>query len=105
VLAQQLTGAPSSLSSSPTEEEPHQHPPHRPHQAIWAMKISKDGKYLAAGGQNCVLRVWETLNEGVPDKQDSIKVFDDKPLREYKGHHADILDISWSKVTRKRRLD
>jgi WD40 repeat protein len=66
------------------------------------MKISKDGKYLAAGGQNCVLRVWETLNEGVPDKQDSIKVFNDKPLREYKGHHADILDISWSKVKRQQ---
>ncbi|CAO3590662.1 unnamed protein product [Absidia cylindrospora] len=81
--------------------------PNRPHQAIWAMKFSKDGKHLAAGGQNCVLRVWEILSEKLPNRQqhqdtsgdnsDTIKVFNEKPIQEYLGHKADILDISWSK--------
>ncbi|KAI8814347.1 hypothetical protein BJ742DRAFT_787213 [Cladochytrium replicatum] len=31
---------------------------------IWAMKFSKDGRYLAVGGQDCILRVWAII--GVP---------------------------------------
>lgn len=75
------------------------------------MKFSKDGKYLAAGGQDCVLRVWEILSKksGYQSHQQgsanfsggsagTIKVFHDAPIQEYRGHKADILDISWSKV-------
>ena len=28
--------------------------------AIWSMKFSQDGRYMAAGGQNCVIRIWKT---------------------------------------------
>jgi WD40 repeat protein len=75
------------------------------------MKFSKDGKYLAAGGQDCVLRVWEILSGKTSSQShqresvnfsvgnsDTIKVFHDVPIQEYRGHKADILDISWSKV-------
>ncbi|KAI8364348.1 WD40-repeat-containing domain protein [Radiomyces spectabilis] len=68
--------------------------------AIWAMKFSKDGRYLATGGQSCVLRVWKVLDapyEEDSKKKDTMKVFEEKPAQEYHGHVADILDISWSK--------
>lgn len=85
--------------------------PEEPVGAVWVLKFSKDGRYLASGGQDCVLRVWRVIGDdgqdnqqtedettkGVP-KDESVKVFEDKPVYEYEGHQADILDISWSKV-------
>ena len=79
---------------------------------IWAIEFSKDGKYLAAGGQDQVIRVWAVLSsaeerrahkkdEGDPvgeAKHLSAPVFQQKPCREYNGHTATILDLSWSKV-------
>ncbi|KAI8064398.1 WD40-repeat-containing domain protein [Gongronella butleri] len=93
ILAQTLT---TDVQKSPdahdTDTELH---PNRPHQAVWAVKFSKDGRYLAAAGQNCVVRVWQVLADA--GHADTVRIFDDKPIQEYKGHAADILDLSWSK--------
>lgn len=81
--------------------------PKQPMGAIWANRFSKNGKYMATGGQSCVVNVWKVLrdlerNDNI-DIQDllphepSIKVFHDAPVRTYVGHTADVLDISWSK--------
>ncbi|KAI3649489.1 hypothetical protein MP228_005121 [Amoeboaphelidium protococcarum] len=101
---------------------------------IWAMKFNRDGRYLATGGQDAVLRVWSLvtnmdgdLNEqqepsSLPSQQNGENtfarqetvdskvnmmsssstgfmksIFKPQPHRVYKGHTADILDISWSK--------
>ncbi len=82
---------------------------------IWATEFSRDGKYLAAGGQDRVVRVWAVIaspedrhaheqeesdprrSEGEPNRLSS-PVFHQKPFREYHGHTATILDLSWSKV-------
>ncbi|KAJ9602883.1 hypothetical protein H2200_012663 [Cladophialophora chaetospira] len=80
--------------------------------AIWAMEFSKDGKYLAAAGQDKKLRVWEVIpstedrdteeklsetnNEGENVKLNA-PVFKSKLIREYDGHTSSILDLSWSK--------
>ncbi|KAF1922827.1 WD40 repeat-like protein [Didymella exigua CBS 183.55] len=78
---------------------------------IWATEFSKDGRYLAAGGQDQVIRVWAVLSsaeerrahkreESDPAgeaKHLSAPVFQQKPYREYNGHSATILDLSWSK--------
>ncbi|KAI4091663.1 MAG: hypothetical protein L6R37_007698, partial [Teloschistes peruensis] len=89
--------------------------------AIWAMKFSKDGRYLAAGGQDKIVRVWAVI--GSADERSAHEmdedaagvdsgsvytegrgvrlnapVFRSEPTREYSGHTADILDLSWSKV-------
>lgn len=83
---------------------------------IWALEFSKDGKYLAAGGQDKVVRVWVVLSTSeerrVQEREmeaerrgsgDGIKhliapVFQKFPHRLYEGHTSTILDLSWSKV-------
>ncbi|KAG9296354.1 hypothetical protein G9A89_014946 [Geosiphon pyriformis] len=82
--------------------------------AIWVMKFSKDGKFLASGGKDMVVRVWAVISsdeerehflegsgisiyEGISGTKLRAPVFRDKPFYEYVGHTADILDLSWSK--------
>jgi WD repeat-containing protein 44 len=80
--------------------------------AVWALEFSKDGRYLAAAGQDKKLRVWEVISSpeerakddmesGIEDDVDNVRlnapVFRQKLVREYDGHTASILDLSWSK--------
>ncbi|GAA5975698.1 hypothetical protein JCM21900_005554 [Sporobolomyces salmonicolor] len=124
--------------------------------AVWAVKFSDDGRYLAVGGKDGVVRVWEVLStpearhsamhppsssafplssdeasspatpssESPPltrsqtyssapanggssgrkrskDKEKTpaaiMPVFGSRPLWEFRGHEADVLDLSWSK--------
>ena len=82
--------------------------------AIWAMEFSKDGKHLAAGGKDFVVRVWQVISgkeerlaheteedgsaKGAERTRLSAPVFLPKSIREYEGHEASILDLTWSKV-------
>ncbi|CAG8456049.1 7089_t:CDS:10 [Ambispora gerdemannii] len=82
--------------------------------AIWTMKFSKDGKFLATGGKDWIVRVWAVISsdeerehflegsgtsvyEGQSGSKLGAPVFRDKPMYEYVGHQADVLDLSWSK--------
>ncbi|BGP20645.1 hypothetical protein JCM10213v2_008808 [Rhodosporidiobolus nylandii] len=123
--------------------------------AVWAVKFSEDGRYLAVGGKDGVVRVWEVLStpasrssalhpssspsppssptDAIPSDSPSaarappstspskkrsscspgsssasastrtpvsvMPVFASKPVREFVGHEADVLDLSWSKRT------
>ncbi len=81
---------------------------------IWTIEFSKDGRYLATGGKDRILRVWSVLAtpedrktfedgenasalEGQQQQHLSAPVFHSKPTREFVGHTGDILDLSWSK--------
>ena len=81
--------------------------------AIWAMEFSKDGRHLAAGGKDYVVRVWVVLSnkedrqvheaeeekagqEGQHERLNA-PVFKRRTIQEYSGHVASILDLSWSK--------
>ncbi|QDZ17522.1 WD40 repeat domain-containing protein [Chloropicon primus] len=70
--------------------------------AVWSMKFSVDGMYLATAGQDEIVRIWQ-VKEGAKsenakseDKKNSF--FHSKPYRLYGGHKADILDLCWSKT-------
>ncbi|KAJ5098501.1 hypothetical protein N7532_005502 [Penicillium argentinense] len=82
--------------------------------AIWALEFSKDGKYLAAAGQDKKVRIWavistpdereEALREdlGTPESEQDpprlkAPVFGPKPVQVFEGHTGSILDLSWSK--------
>ncbi|KAI4181753.1 MAG: hypothetical protein LQ348_004978 [Seirophora lacunosa] len=81
--------------------------------AIWAMEFSVDGKYLAAGGQDNLVRVWAVISsaeerraheaeeEAAGKEGEHVRlnapVFRSKPVQEYEGHTASVLDLSWSK--------
>jgi WD40 repeat protein len=88
---------------------------------IWAVEFSRDGRYLAAAGQDRVVRVWAVISSSedrewhehsdsdpaaieseIPTNL-SAPVFRQKPLREFHGHTATVLDLSWSKVCTSRR--
>ena len=82
--------------------------------AIWALEFSKDGKYLAAGGQDSVVRIWAVISTAeerqAHEKEEDATVKDGEGMRlnapvfktrtvqEYEGHTASVLDLSWSKV-------
>ncbi|CAG8909162.1 unnamed protein product [Penicillium egyptiacum] len=82
--------------------------------AVWALMFSKDGKYLAAAGQDRKVRVWTVIatpeeredangdEDATPvDAQDTsglkAPVFQPMPVQVYEGHTGSILDLSWSK--------
>ncbi|KAL8773350.1 MAG: hypothetical protein Q9209_001744 [Squamulea sp. 1 TL-2023] len=87
--------------------------PRKDGNAIWAMGFSKDGRYLAAGGQDYLVRIWSVIStaeerrahevdEDVAGKEGehvrlNAPVFRSKPVQEYEGHTASVLDLSWSK--------
>jgi WD40 repeat protein len=81
--------------------------------SVWALSFSRDGKYLAAGGENGLVKIWSVLSDE-EDRQEqeaeeaektakSIQlraaVFQNSPLRTYTDHEAAILDLQWSKVS------
>lgn len=81
--------------------------------SVWAMKFSKDGQYLAAAGQDKIVRVWQVMSitedrqafeveeDGKTGRTSGVKlnapVFKKKLIREYDGHTSSVLDLSWSK--------
>ncbi|KAG4434459.1 hypothetical protein IFR05_010069 [Cadophora sp. M221] len=121
-LAQELSGTKHALSDekvpglTTTSELPHPHKISKSTKtsgAVWATEFSKCGKYLAAAGQDQVVRVWAVIS--TPEERQaheyeedvkssasggarlSAPVFRSTPIREFEGHTGDILDLSWSK--------
>ncbi|BGP58488.1 hypothetical protein JCM8202v2_006157 [Rhodotorula sphaerocarpa] len=135
----------SKTSRSKTEDGAPVVEPKKKQNAVWTTKFSEDGKYLAVGGKDGVVRVWEVLStpedrattmqptspldgafaqdpsssapssgaappptivtgsgkkKGTPRRRAPaclLPVFASHPVREYIGHDADVLDLSWSK--------
>lgn len=71
---------------------------------IWVVKISFDGKYIATGGKSGILKIFEILtshfecyNESYNDETifEYLNFISPNPIRIYKDHTNDIIDISW----------
>ncbi len=89
--------------------------------AIWALEFAKDGKYLAAGGQDNMVRIWAVISTAeerqAHEKEEDATVKDGEGMRlnapvfktrtvqEYEGHTASVLDLSWSKVSDRMTFD
>ncbi|KAL2259133.1 hypothetical protein VTK26DRAFT_7316 [Humicola hyalothermophila] len=79
--------------------------------AIWAAEFSKDGRYLATAGRDHVVRIWAVITtpeerraheeeeaaSGAAGERLSAPVFRDQPVKEFRGHTGEVLDLSWSK--------
>jgi WD40 repeat protein len=80
--------------------------------AAWALAFSLDGKYLAAAGQDGVVKVWSVLSsleerEEQEQEEDETErgdvsmrasIFRSTPVRVYKDHTGPVWDLRWSKV-------
>lgn len=68
--------------------------------AVYALAFSRDGHYVAAGGQDRLVRIWKLVVQSILDDPHAdtrrAPIFHDTPLR-LVGHEADILDLSWSR--------
>jgi len=64
----------------------------------WVMEFSKDNRFLATGGQDCIFRIWEVISDNA--EEDYLSLIALEPFREYKAHKKDIVDISWSTLNK-----
>lgn len=90
--------------------------------ATWSVEFSVDGRFMAAGGQDRVVRIWAVISTTEERETHEVEeaanavdvagqamrlnapVFKTNPVREYEGHTLDVLDLSWSKVGRTRQI-
>ncbi|KAI9595241.1 WD40-repeat-containing domain protein [Syncephalis fuscata] len=76
---------------------------------VWALQISRCGRYLAASGQDHIVRVWclATAETNKTDRHRPRHVLSDfsarkeifcsRPMRTWIGHQNDVLELAWSK--------
>ena len=72
---------------------------------IWALKMSKNGKYLAAGNKLGRIRIYETMGYDYNKYQKEynkktivnfLHFVEEKAIKELSEHKSDITDLSWS---------
>jgi WD40 repeat protein len=69
--------------------------------AIWAMKFTHDGSYLATGGQDGQVIIWKInlKNEKDKDEKPCDHWIEEEPHKKFlSSKNGDILDLDWSKV-------
>ncbi|EYE94084.1 WD40 repeat domain-containing protein [Aspergillus ruber CBS 135680] len=113
-VAQELQGADGILGAADkdvTSSVAGSEKGHDTGKAVWSLVFSRDGKYLAAAGQDRKVRIWAVIAS--PSDRDEVEsdeeqdndelpklkapVFRSKPIQVFEGHTGSILDLSWSK--------
>ncbi|RKP14680.1 WD40-repeat-containing domain protein, partial [Piptocephalis cylindrospora] len=96
-MAQELTLPLEAKSDPPASEEGAQE---RVKGSIWTVQFSPCGRYLAAGGQDGLVRLWclvEQKSKVSPAPSPHSSIFSDEPMRRWEGHKGDVMDLAWSK--------
>ncbi|KKA30290.1 hypothetical protein TD95_003870 [Thielaviopsis punctulata] len=115
-LSSSASASTSAPTTTTTTNKDHVHKSSKPADitshdgAIWCMEFSQDGRYLAAAGQDGVVRVYAVLSQpedrfneedNTPDPSHGERlrapVFTSKPVRQFSGHEGEVLDLTWSK--------
>lgn len=65
--------------------------------AIWTLRFSPCGQYLATAGQDALLRVWQIS----PDEDVLIQ---SKLIKKWHGHKGEIVQIAWAPKVISRRI-
>jgi WD40 repeat protein len=68
-----------------------------PSKAIFVLKFSSDGQFLAAAGAEGIIKIWSI--HAVDTEAQPLRlatIFDSNPIQILKGHTAEILDCAWS---------
>lgn len=68
-----------------------------PSKAIFVLKFSPDGQFLAAAGAEGIIKIWSlhSVDSDSPPFR-LATIFDSDPIQILKGHTAEILDCAWS---------
>ncbi|TIA87535.1 hypothetical protein E3P99_03115 [Wallemia hederae] len=93
-LAQQAKIHKSSRPTSPTHSVPTDNNPQRSasyddEDAVYDIKFSHDGKYLASANFNGLVRIHTLSNDGTS--------FDDIDVKEFRDHQSGVCSLDWSK--------
>ena len=64
--------------------------------AFWSIKFSRCGRYLAAAGQDRLVRIWCMSTDESDESVSKINggVYAEKPLRYWAGHTDEVLEIN-----------
>lgn len=106
-LIQELNRSRGTASSPPVRTASSVPTAVDPSKAIFCLKFSPDGRYLAAAGAEGIIKVW-TLMQIEEDEEDTTgnpassspvrlaTIFQSEPVQVLTGHTAEILDCAWS---------
>ena len=79
------------------------HLPTDPSKAIFVLKFSPDGQFLASAGAEGILKIWSLFrlqltadSEGDTPIPRLAAIFESEPVQVLRGHTAEILDCAWS---------
>jgi len=65
---------------------------------IWTMKFSMDGRYLATGGRDKKVKVWQIVTENDISEQkrrgETWSLIKPEPVRSYEGHNVRAAQVS-----------
>lgn len=70
-----------------------------PSKAIFVLKFSPDGHFLAAAGAEGLIKIWSLLRvdpESTTNPPRLAAIFETEPIQILAGHTAEILDCAWS---------
>ena len=62
-------------------------------EAIWVVKINPNSKYIATGGKDSIVKIWQILGVNFDDEPYSL--LNKNPYWELDKHEEDVLDIAW----------